>query len=268
MLAVPVALALVSPTAAMIFESISPILSVDDLPRALDEYVRVFGFEQAWVWGDPPVIAGLCRGRVEINLTQRGKLGPPGPGQAYLRAEPIDEVWNELTSRGAAVQVPIEDRAYGMRDFSLRDASGNRLDFGAPIRESEPPAAGTPSADVMKVFVPAKDFALAKRFYAAIGFRQNWEAGDLAEIELGGTKLLLQNHWQKDWAGNFMIHIEVADADAWARHLSAVLAGNSFPGAHIAGPKLEDWGYKVTYLIDPSGVCLHFAQPLARPSGG
>jgi len=250
------------------FERITPILSVDDLPRALEEYRRVFGFEQAWVWGEPPTIAGLCRGQVEIDLTQRAKLGPPGPGQAYLRVGAIDEVWHELTGRGATVHVPIEDRPYGMRDFSLRDASGNRLDFGAPLHERDEPAAGPPAAEVMKVFMPAKDFALARRFYAALGFRENWAHGQLAEIELGGTKLLLQDSWQEDWAGNFMLHVEVSDAGAWARHVQAVLAGGAFPGARVSGPKEEDWGYAVTYVIDPSGVCLHFAQSLGRPQAG
>jgi hypothetical protein len=36
----------------------------------------------------------------------------------------------------------------------------------------------------MKAFVPAKDSALSKRFYEALGFARNREEAGLAEIEL------------------------------------------------------------------------------------
>jgi len=250
------------------FENVAPNLSVIDLPRALDFYEKVLGFSRLWIWGDPITLASLCRGRVEITLSQRGSDGPPpGPGRVYLRVSPIDAVWAEVTGRGATVHVPIDDRVYGMRDFAIRDESGNILDFGEAKRLAETSEPGPPAASVMKVFVPAKDFAVAKRFYAALGFRKNWEQGQLAEIELGGTKLLLQDHYQKDWADNFMVHVEVPDADAWARHAADVLADGAYPDARASGPKRESWGYKVAYVIDPSGVCLHFAEPLARPAG-
>jgi uncharacterized glyoxalase superfamily protein PhnB len=33
-------------------------------------------------------------------------------------------------ARGVAIAVPIADRPYGMRDFSVDDPDGHRLDFG------------------------------------------------------------------------------------------------------------------------------------------
>jgi catechol 2,3-dioxygenase-like lactoylglutathione lyase family enzyme len=256
------------------FESVTPILSVLDLPQTLAWYERAFGFERAWTWGDPMELASLCRGRIEVNLGQRGVVGPAGPSQIYLRVAPIETFWDLAQSSGATIHVAIADRPYGLRDFSILDASGNRLDFGEP---SEGPArrrlamadaacsVRTPAADTMKVFVPAKDFALSKRFYRALGFVQNWEGGALAEIELGATRLLLQDFYHPAWAGNFMIHIEVPDADGWARHAQAVLDADDFAPARIEGPRNESWGYRVTYVHDPSGVLLRFSQPLARP---
>jgi catechol 2,3-dioxygenase-like lactoylglutathione lyase family enzyme len=152
-----------------------------------------------------------------------------------------------------------------MRDFSILDASGNRLDFGEPIREEQPAAGLAPAATALKVFVPAKDFALSKRFYHALGFAQNWEDEGLAELELAGCRLLLQDFYVPEWAGNFMIHIEVPDADAWAHHARAVIDAEPFAGARVDGPRTESWGYRVTYVHDPSGVLLRFSQRLARP---
>ena len=58
-----------------------------------------------------------------------------------------------------------------------------------------------------------------------------------------------------DWANNFMIHVEVGDADA----------AEPFGNAHVMATRTEPWGYRVTYVQDPSGVLLRFSQPLARP---
>ncbi len=74
----------------MALEAAVPVLSVTDLPRALDEYQRVLGFRQSWSWGDPPELACVCRDKIELNLAQRGKLGPTGASQATVQCSNVD----------------------------------------------------------------------------------------------------------------------------------------------------------------------------------
>jgi uncharacterized glyoxalase superfamily protein PhnB len=238
-----------------------PVLSVDDLAAALDEYQRVFGFTKSWTWGEPLELASVCRDRVELNLAQRGKTGPKGPSQVYLQLVGVDRIWEEVRGAGASIRVELADRVYGMRDFAVYDASGNVLDFGEPIESAR---AARPVATDLKVFVPAKDFAISKRFYAALGFHLNWEEGDLAEFEIFGSRFLLQNLYEPRWAGYFMLHVRVDDADAWARHASEVIGKGEFPGARVQEPRDESWGFRVTYVWDPSGVLLHFAEPIRQ----
>lgn len=118
-----------------------------------------------------------------------------------------------------------------------------------------------PTARDVKVFVPANDFATSRRFYAALGWHENWhhESG-LAEIELAGRRMFLQDFYAKDWAENFMLYVNVDDADAWYEHAKAVV--EAFEGTRVAEPKDEPHGDRVTYVWDPSGVLLHFAQGL------
>jgi uncharacterized glyoxalase superfamily protein PhnB len=118
---------------AIRFESVAPILSVDDVPAALDWYQRVLGFAVAWKWGEPVGLASVCREQVELNLGKRGEYGAPGPSQVYVRLTGIDEFYERVRREGASIRVPIDDRVYGLRDFSVDDPSGNRLDFGEPI---------------------------------------------------------------------------------------------------------------------------------------
>jgi catechol 2,3-dioxygenase-like lactoylglutathione lyase family enzyme len=66
----------------MKLESVSPILSVNDLTQSLDFYWYVLGFDLAWSWGEPPDIAAVCRDGVEI-ITQRAGAKPVGAAHVY-----------------------------------------------------------------------------------------------------------------------------------------------------------------------------------------
>ena len=44
-----------------------------------------------------------------------------------------------------------------------------------------------------KAFVPARDFALSKRFYLALGFEIPWSSDDLAYVRHGDSSFLLQD---------------------------------------------------------------------------
>ena len=74
-----------------------------------------------------------------------------------------------------------------------------------------------PNSNDAKVFVPAKDFGESFRFYEAMGWRVNRgaEGDSLAELELAGNRVYLQNFYHEDWANNFMMHITVDDARGW-----------------------------------------------------
>jgi hypothetical protein len=58
-----------------------------------------------------------------------------------------------------------------------------------------------------KVYMPAKDFELSKRFYAALGFSMSPGWGGTADFELGGHRFRLQDYYVRDWANNFMVVI-------------------------------------------------------------
>lgn len=117
----------------MKIESVSPILSVSDLSKAIDFYRDTLGFDLAWSWGEPPDIAAVCRDGIEITLTQRPGSKPAGAAQIYLGVTGIDDYYESLVSADVTIIVPIEDRPYGMRDFRIADPSGNELSIGQAI---------------------------------------------------------------------------------------------------------------------------------------
>lgn len=114
----------------------------------------------------------------------------------------------------------------------------------------------------IKMFVPALNFAQSLGFYEALGWTIKFRADDdsLAELELAGCRFFLQNYYNKEWADNFMIHITVDDVQAWFEHAAKVIASGEYNHARLWEPKEQDYGALVTFVWDPSGVLLHFAQ--------
>ncbi len=114
------------------------------------------------------------------------------------------------------------------------------------------------------VFVPAKDFALSKRFYLALGSQLVDDGADYAEFHWGDDRFIVRDQYQAQWAENFGVHVIVKDAAAFARRASQLVATGDFPGVRVEGPKDEPWGYRVTYVWDPSGVSLRFSEPMKK----
>jgi len=117
----------------------------------------------------------------------------------------------------------------------------------------------------IKAFIGSRDFDVSRDFYLAMGWKLNFDAGDIAELELGNCRFYLQAYYQRQWCENSMLHITVEDAKAWYRHTQEVLASRTYGAARVNAPEVQDYGALVTHVWDPVGVLLHFAQPIDTP---
>ncbi len=110
-----------------------------------------------------------------------------------------------------------------------------------------------------KVYVPAKDFELSKRFYQALGFRMSEGWGGTADFELNGQWFRLQNYYVKAWAENFMVVMGVDDVEAWHVRGNELVNSGEFGNIRVIPPEPVD-GAQVLHIVDPSGVLLIFVQ--------
>ena len=115
---------------------------------------------------------------------------------------------------------------------------------------------------LMRVFLPAKNYEQSQAFYRALGFSVFPLGDKLCNVRLGekpgGPAFLLQDYYAKEWADNCMMHMLVNNVDEWWAHFQTLdfekLGGSAKP------PKVEPWGLRISYVVDPSGVLWHFAQ--------
>jgi catechol 2,3-dioxygenase-like lactoylglutathione lyase family enzyme len=110
-----------------------------------------------------------------------------------------------------------------------------------------------------KAFVPARDFPLSKRFYQDLGFELAWSSEDLAYLRHGNATFLLQNFYNKEHAGNFMMHLLVEDVEAWWRHVQEQGLAAKY-GVATEPPADRPWGMRDFVIIDPTGVLWRIAQ--------
>ena len=111
----------------------------------------------------------------------------------------------------------------------------------------------------IKAFVPARDFALSKRFYEELGFEIPWSDDTLAYMRLGDTAFFLQKFYVAEHADNFMMHLIVQDVESWwARVQQAGIPGRY--GVRTVAPQDQPWRQRDFVLLDPSAVLWRIAQ--------
>ena len=118
-------------------DQVHPSLSVDDVVAAADFYTEKLGFNLAFTWGEPPTMAGVNLGNVQVFLEQ----GPPSPkGLAvFFVVGNADELHEFHRANGVEVVQPPGDREYGIRDYTVRDLNGYQLGFGHHLFNAGPP---------------------------------------------------------------------------------------------------------------------------------
>jgi catechol 2,3-dioxygenase-like lactoylglutathione lyase family enzyme len=113
--------------------------------------------------------------------------------------------------------------------------------------------------EMIRPFMPTKDFDASKRFYEALGFEKVFD-GEVAIFNAGSGGFILQRYYQEDWASNFMMHLTVDDLDAWWAHIESLELDKTFGVRPPRAPALQPWGLWVAYVVDPAGVLWHVAK--------
>lgn len=113
--------------------------------------------------------------------------------------------------------------------------------------------------ELVRPFLPTKDFETSKRFYEALGFEKTLDS-EVAIFRAGSGGFLLQRYYQADWAGNFMMQLMVDDLDAWWSHIESLDLASRFGVPAPKPPAMQPWGLRIAYVVDPAGVLWHVAQ--------
>jgi len=116
-----------------------------------------------------------------------------------------------------------------------------------------------PTALSLKPFIPSgPDFDRAKAFFVDLGFTIAWEADGYAELRLGAVSFILQRFDNPEMQSNLMMLVLVDDLDGWWKHVEQSGVVERY-GVAARPPTVYPWGQREVHVIDPAGVCWHFA---------
>jgi catechol 2,3-dioxygenase-like lactoylglutathione lyase family enzyme len=116
------------------------VLAVRDLKASTRFFIDVLGFQLDFGDGSDGW-SFLSRDHFKVSLGECADATPAGElGDhsyfVYLTVEGLDQLHQELATRGAEVVSEPEDEPWGMREFSIRTPDGHRIRFGEPIPAS------------------------------------------------------------------------------------------------------------------------------------
>jgi uncharacterized glyoxalase superfamily protein PhnB len=122
------------------YKNAIPVIATADVRSAIAYYSRVLGFTEHFVFGDPPVYAGVERNGVLLYITQDVKLASTLKQsdlhpEVFLWVEEVDKVFAEHKLCGAKIVEEIANRAWDARQYVVEDPNGYHLKIAEPIAE-------------------------------------------------------------------------------------------------------------------------------------
>ena len=140
-------------------EQIHAGLAVSDIAAAVEFYTKKLGFQQAFSWGEPPTFAGVNLGKVQMFLEKGSPTPSSETGAVYFIVGDADQLYEFHRANGVEIAQVIDDRPYGIRDYTVRDMYGYYLVFGHQLLNAGPPI------KIQRVDVPVR---LEKRLAALL----------------------------------------------------------------------------------------------------
>ena len=105
---------------------LTPELPVADVERAQQYYRDTLGFEIGWIEPEKG-IGAVSNGEAAIFFRKRQP--PFEPAVHWVFAEDIDATYEQLKSSGSHIVDPLEEKPWGLRQFTVRDLDGNLFHF-------------------------------------------------------------------------------------------------------------------------------------------
>lgn len=114
-----------------------PTLPVANVSDTVEFYIEKLGFDERFLWGDPPTHAGVSLGNSTIHFSSG--VANVERHWLYFHIGDVDELYAWYQVNGVTLLGEPTTKPWGMREFYIRDPNGYELCFGhSDIRAGDP----------------------------------------------------------------------------------------------------------------------------------
>lgn len=122
----------------MKYQNAVPVIATSDIRSTIAYYSQVLGFSEHFIFGDPPVYAGVERDGVLLYITHDDRMAATLKSSdlhpdVFLWVHDVDKAFEEHRQRGAKIVEEIADRPWDARQYVIEDPNGYRLKIAEPI---------------------------------------------------------------------------------------------------------------------------------------
>jgi uncharacterized glyoxalase superfamily protein PhnB len=122
----------------MKYQNAVPVIATADVRSTVGYYTQVLGFVEHFMFGDPPVYAGVERDGVLLYISKDEKLAAALKSSdlhpdVFLWVEDVDRAFGDHKQRGAKIVENIANRPWDARQYVVEDPNGYHLKIAEPI---------------------------------------------------------------------------------------------------------------------------------------
>jgi catechol 2,3-dioxygenase-like lactoylglutathione lyase family enzyme len=123
-------------------KSSTAVFAVTDVVQSVAFYRDVLGFQERWLWENPPTFGCIGMGKAEVFLCRQ----PDHEGRVeglmhFFEADDVEALHALHRSKGAPIISPLENKPWGIREYAVRDINGYHLRFSGPEKFERPTTA-------------------------------------------------------------------------------------------------------------------------------
>jgi uncharacterized glyoxalase superfamily protein PhnB len=112
------------------FYRVNPFIPVRNLQETLDFYRDKFGFYEEWKFGE--VDGGIRRDDMRLVFCEDPDYIKEINNETYnftltWFVDNVDDIYNEFKERNIEIKSDIEDKPWGIREFTIEDINGYRI---------------------------------------------------------------------------------------------------------------------------------------------
>lgn len=151
------------------------VLAAADVTKTVAFYAEVLGFKQHWLWGNPPTFGCIGLGKAELFLCQQPELAGNVDGHLHFfdAGAEVEALYEQHRASGAPIISPLENKPWGIREYTVRDLNGYHLRFSGPEKYERPPAAANALPSHVRIEVALPDLETYQRLYESVGWARD-----------------------------------------------------------------------------------------------